>query len=72
VELRTLQGVLGHRIVLDWDAFSPAVEHYREKTFKRQYIFLNWEWLAKEVRNYLALKKKELSRPSSSNNQTIQ
>jgi len=23
VELRTLQEVLGHRIVLDWDAFSP-------------------------------------------------
>jgi hypothetical protein len=65
VELRTLQDVLGHRIVLDWDAFSPAAEHYREKTFKRQYIFLNWEWLAREARNYLALKEKELSRPSS-------
>jgi len=65
VELRTLQDVLGHRIVLDWDAFSPAAEHYRNKTIKRRYIFLNWEWLAGEARNYLATKEKELSVPPS-------
>jgi hypothetical protein len=61
VELRTLQEVLGHRIVFDWDAFSPAADHYRGGSFKRQYIFLNWEWLAGETRSYLALKEKELS-----------
>jgi hypothetical protein len=64
VDLHSLQDVLGHRIVFDWDAFSPAVEHYRGEAFKRQYIFLNWEWLAGHTRNYLALKEKELSLPS--------
>ncbi len=61
VELRTLQDVLGHRILLDWDAFYPAVEYYRTRGIKRKYIFQNFEWLQQETRKYLEAKEKELS-----------
>ncbi len=61
VELRTLQAVLGHRILVDWDAFYPTVEYYRTHGTKRKYVFESFEWLQRETRKFLEAKEKELS-----------
>ncbi len=59
VDLKTLQDVLGHRVTIDWDAFSPFVEYERERQGKK-YIFTNFEWLADITRKYMEKKELEL------------
>ncbi len=60
VEIGTLQEMLGHRISFDWEAVAPAAEYYR-KAWNLNYLWLNFEWMAKETKGYLERRERELS-----------
>ncbi len=60
VEFQTLMDALGYRAIFDWEAVRPVAEFYR-KSWSKNYVFMNFEWLAEQTRKYLETKERELT-----------